>query len=189
MLKLAFVGLMLAALATPARAQEADVFADGANGAKLHTASGFVCPLEIGHFGRDAVGTRDPEIEMDYCAYSARDGVYGVVSLVPIRGSYDPKALLAPDFVVQEGTGGRMIDESVLPLGPKSAPLQVYTRTYDTAKLETMHYRILFASAAVGNWAVQATIEFADPRDKDSRDDFLNAVYTQAIAKLMAAPQ
>jgi len=182
--------ILIAALcaAVPARAQDtADSFAEGPNGAKVHGASGFVCPQQIGHFERDAVGERDPETGADFCAYSALDGVYGTVTLRPLRGSYDPKTMLAPDFVVQEGTGGRMVGETTQMLDPKNAPLAVYMRTYETAKLETLHYRIQFASAVVGNWAVQVTIEYADPRDNDAQTMFLNAVYAEAVSKLAAA--
>ncbi|MDE2630053.1 MAG: hypothetical protein KGM97_03585, partial [Alphaproteobacteria bacterium] len=149
-----------------------DSFADAANGAKVHSASGFVCPQQVGHFERDAVGERDPEAGADFCAYSALDGVYGTITLVPLKGGYDPKAMLAQGFVVQEGTGGRMVGETTMLLGPKSAPLSVYVRTYETAKLEALHYKILFASAAVGPWAAEVTIEFADPRDNENEADF-----------------
>ncbi len=172
----------------PAHAQDsADSFAEGPNGAKVHNASGFVCPLQIGRFERDAVGERDPETGADFCAYSALDGVYGTVTLVPLRGSYDPKAMLAPDFVVQEGTGGRMVGEATQTLDLKSTQLAVYTRTYETAKLETLHYRIQFASAVVGNWAVQVTIEYAEPRDNDAQSVFMNAVYAEAVSKIAGA--
>ena len=174
--------------AFPAYGQDlADSFAEAPNGAKLHSASGVVCPQQIGRFERDAVGERDPETGADFCAYSALDGVYGTVTLVPLRGSYDPKAMLAPDFVVQEGTGGRMVDETTQMLNPKNGQLAVYTRTYETAKLETLHYRIQFASTVVGNWAVQVTIEYAEPRDNDAQAMFLNAVYAEAISKIAGA--
>jgi hypothetical protein len=171
-----------------AQAQDAaDAYAEGAGGAKIHSPSGFVCPQQIGHFERDAVGERDPQAGADFCAYSALDGVYGTVTLVPLRGAYDPKAMLASDFVVQEGTGGRMIGETTELLGPKTAPLSVYVRTYETTKLEALHYRILFASAVVGPWAVQVTVEYADPRDTDKEAAFLNAVYAEALAKIAGA--
>jgi hypothetical protein len=177
------VACMASAMAAHAQ-DAADSFTDGAGGAKVHSASGFVCPQQIGHFSRDAVGERDPQAGADYCAYSALDGVYGTVTMVPLRGAYDPKAILAPDFVVQEGTGGKMVGEAPQLLGQKTAPLSVYTRTYETTRLEALHYRILFASAVVGPWAVQVTIEYADPRDTDKEADFLNAVYAEAIAKI-----
>jgi hypothetical protein len=173
-----------------ARAEDpSDSFIDGANGAKVHSASGFVCPQQIGHFERDAVGELDPQAGADFCAYSALDGVYGTITLAPLRGAYDPKAMLTPNFVVQEGTGGRMVGETTQTLAPKTAPLSVYMRTYETAKLETLHYRTLFASAAVGPWAVQVTIEYADPRDNDNEADFLNAAYAEAIAKIAGASE
>ena len=185
----AFVFMCMAS-AMAAHAQDAaDSFADGTNGAKVHSASGFICPQQIGHFERDAVGERDPQAGADFCAYSALDSVFGTITLVPLRGAYDPKAMLAPDFVVQEGTGGRMIGETTQLLGQKAASLSVYMRTYETAKLETLHYRILFASAVVGPWAVQVTIEYADPRDEDKQTDFLNAVYVEAMAKITGAAE
>jgi hypothetical protein len=175
--------------AVSARAQDpTDPFTDGANGAKVHSASGFVCPQQIGHFERDAVGELDPQAGSDFCAYSALDGVYGTITLAPLHGAYDPKAMLAPEFVVQEGTGGRMLGETTQSQGPKTAPLSVYTRTYETANLATMHYRVLFAGAAVGSWAVQVTIEYADPRDNDNETAFLNAAYAQALAEIAGAP-
>ena len=183
----AVVFMFIAAMVS-ARAQDpSDSFVDGTNGAKVHSASGLVCSQQIGHFERDAVGELDPQAGAGFCAYSALDGVYGTLTLVPLHGAYDPKALLAPDFVVQEGTGGRMVDETTQLLGAKTAPLSVYTRTYETAKLETLHYRTLFASAAVGPWAVQVTIEYADPRDNDNETDFLNAAYAMATAKIAGA--
>jgi hypothetical protein len=51
-----------------------------------------------------------------------------------------------------------------------------------------MHYRVLFAGAAVGSWAVQVTIEYADPRDNDNETAFLNAAYAQALAEIAGAP-
>ena len=185
----AFIFMCIAATMSVRAQDPSDSFIDDANGAKVHSASGFVCPQQIGHFERDAVGERDQETGADFCAYSALDGVYGTVTLVPLHGAYDPKAMLAPDFVVQEGTGVRMVGETTQLLGPKTAPLSVYTRTYETAKLETLHYRILFASAAVGPWVVQVTIEYAEPRDDDKEADFLNAVYGEAMAKIAGAAE
>ena len=185
-------GVVFACIASvmAAHAQNAaDSFADGPNGAKVHSASSFVCPQQIGRFERDAVGERDPQAGADFCAYSALDGVYGTITLVPLRGAYDPKAMLTPDFVVQEGTGGRMVGETTQLLRQKTASLSVYMRTYETTRLETLHYRILFASAAVGPWAVQVTIEYADPRDTDKQADFLNAVYGEAMAKIVGATE
>lgn len=178
------------ALAVSASAQDnADPFSDGPDGAKVHVASGFVCPQQIGHFERDAVGERDPEAGADFCAYSALDGVYGTITLAPLHDAYDPKAILAPDFMVQEGTGGRMISEATQAVGPKNAPLAVYTRTYETAKLESLHYRTLFASALIGAWTVQVTIEYADPRDNDAETEFLNAAYRDAMANIAGSGQ
>jgi hypothetical protein len=180
--------LLIAALllaAQSARAQSTgDVFADTGNGARVHVASGFVCPRQLGHFERDAVGERDPSQDIDFCAYSALDGLYGTITLVPLKGAYDPKAALAPEFVEQEGTGGRMIAE-----GPaKIAGLAIYTRKYETTNLEDIHYRVLFTSGTVGAWIVQVTMEYATPRDDEVEQEFLNGVYASATQKI-AAPK
>jgi hypothetical protein len=157
-----------------------DVFADGAGTAKVHVASGFICPGKIGLFERNAVGERDPSANADFCAYSALDGVYGTITLVPLSNPYDPKTALVPDFVEQESTGGKMIRDGTAKLGGTS----VYARTYETTHLEDLHYRTLFATSAVGNWSVQVTMEYASPRDDGVEQDFLNAVYAEAVGKL-----
>jgi hypothetical protein len=175
---------ILVCLGVPALAQTTDIdtFKDiGTDEAKLHTASGFVCPLFIGHFERDAYGERDPSIGADFCAYSAIDGVYGTITLTPLKAAYDPKTALTPEFTEQEGIGGRKIGERTMNIGGGATPISVYSRTYETAALETLHYRILFSSGTVGAWAVEATVEFATPRDDDKQRDFLNAVYTEAL--------
>src|SRR5215831_15240491 len=160
------------AMAAPALAQTTDIdaFKDGPDQAKVHT-SGFYCPQFIGHFERDAYGERDPSKSADFCAYSARDGVYGTITLTPLKGPYEAKAELAPEFTEQEGIGGKLIGEKTMGLGGGKTPLTVYTRTYETAALETLHYRILFSSGAVGQWALEATVEFATPRDDDKMRD------------------
>jgi hypothetical protein len=59
----AFAGMTtLFAFSVSATAQTVtvDQFADGANGAKLHAASGFVCPPRIGAFERDALEIGKP---------------------------------------------------------------------------------------------------------------------------------
>jgi hypothetical protein len=177
---------LLAFAAAPAFAQTTDIdaFKDAGNEAKLHSASGFVCPLFIGHFERDAYGERDPSLGTDFCAYSAIDGVYGTITLTPLKTAYDPKTALAPEFAEQEGIGGRMIGERTMTIGGGQAPISVYSRTYETAALETLHYRILFSTGTVGAWAVEATVEFATPRDDDKQRDFLNAVYTEALVHI-----
>ena len=164
--------------AQPAFAQTTsiDTFKDGPDEAKVHTASGFVCPLFIGHFERDAYGERAPMLGSDFCVYSALDGVYGTITLTPLKAPYDPKTALLPEFTEQEGIGGRIVGESTQKIGGGATPISVYSRTYETAALETLHYRILFSGGTVGNWAVAATVEFATPRDDDKLKDFLNAV-------------
>jgi len=156
-----------------------DVFADAKGGAKVHAASGFVCPAKIGLFERDAVGERDPSLDTAFCAYSALDGVYGTITLVPVSGSYDPKGSLTAEFQEQEGTGGRMLREGVAHLAGRS----VYARVYETTSLEELHYRVEFTGAAASAWAVEVTMEFASPRDDAVTQEFLNAVYAQVFAK------
>jgi hypothetical protein len=163
-----------------------DVFADTANGAKQHVASGFVCPPMISRFERDAVGERDPGAGSDFCAYSALEGVYGTVTLIPLKGPYDPKTALVPDFIEQEGIGGKMIGEATLKIGAGGGPFQVYTRSYNTSALADIQYRVLFAGSAVGNWAVQVTVEYASPRDDALARDFLNLVYAGALSEIAA---
>jgi hypothetical protein len=174
----------LVLIAAPALAQDGvDVFADVANNAKVHTASGFVCPAKIGLFVRDAVGERDPKNDTVYCAYSALDGVYGTIILSPLNGPYDPKTALVPDFLEEEATGGKSIGEKSL----KAGGATIYMRVYETTGLEDLRYREQFAASAVGNWAVQVTMEYASPRDDAIKQDFLNAVYTEALHKIVAA--
>jgi len=155
-------------------------FVDGAKDVKVHSASGFVCPLKIGEFERDAVGQADPQRAADFCAYSALDGIYGTVVLKPVSGAYDAKASLADAFAVQEGTGGKQVSEAVL----KVAPLEIFTRGYEISKLADLHYRVLLTGAVVGNWAVETTIEYAEPRNNADEQAFLDAVYRAASAEI-----
>lgn len=180
----AFFVAASAAAQTLTPANTSTVFKDGASGDKIHIASGFVCPEKIGRYIRDAVGESDLETGSDFCSYYALDGVYGTVTLTPLSGSYSPVASLQPFFTEQEGIGGRMIGEKTVAFGPKASPLSIYTRTYETAKLETLHYRILFAGAAVKNWAVESTIEYAEPRDDEVERAFLDAVYLAALGRI-----
>jgi hypothetical protein len=154
-----------------------DTFADRDDGAKVHV-SGFVCPQRIGEFERDAVGEYDPEKSQDFCAYGARDGVYGTITLSPLNGGYDPKASFAEDFEQQDATEGKRLSENIVRLN--GSPLAIYTRTYRTARAEALEYRIVFAGAAVKNWVVQATVEYADPRDTRTEAEFLRTIYAAA---------
>jgi hypothetical protein len=178
-----FLAFVLA-FTTPALAQSADPFADGKDGAKIHTASGFVCPEKIGSFERDAADENDVQTGADICSYAALDGVYGTIIIVPLTGPYNAVNALAPAFVEQEGTGGKKIAEGTFTLGTKAAPLTVYTRSYRTARAESLDYRIIFTGAAIKNWAVQATVEYADPRDTALEKDFLGAVYADALRNI-----
>ncbi|MBV9569818.1 MAG: hypothetical protein JO056_01075 [Alphaproteobacteria bacterium] len=172
--------LLLTALfaAAPATAQTgSDSFRDRDDGAKAHV-SGFVCPHRIGDFERDAVGEYDLEKNQDFCAYAARDAVYGTITLAPLSGGFDPKAAFADEFRGQESTGGKRLSEFTVHLN--GSPLPIYTRTYRTAQAEALEYRIVFAGAAVRNWVVQATVEYADPRDTQTEAEFLRAVFAAA---------
>jgi hypothetical protein len=174
-------------IASPALAQvvAGDTFADGKDGAKIHTASGFACPAKIGLFERDAVGESNPETGEDFCAYGALDGVYGTIKLIPLHGSYDARQAFTADFSEQEGTGGHQVSETTL---PASAPLPaIYTRSYATAQLEDLHYRVLFTGAAINNWAVETVIEYAEPRDTADEQEFLHAVYAAAQSQIGVA--
>jgi hypothetical protein len=171
-------------LAAPALAQTPppalDVFTDGPGNAKVHK-SGFVCPLHMGDFERDAVGEADPQVGADFCAYAALDGVYGTITLIPVTGTYDPKASMAANFNEQEQTGSHKIAEGDEKVG---AGETVYTRTYETSKLEDLHYRVTFAGEAVNGWAVEVTAEYADPRDTAEEKAFVSAVYDAAAKQI-----
>ena len=162
----------------PASADE--IFSDDSHGGRIHTASGFICPARIGPFHRDAVGERDPEAGTVYCAYSKLDGVYGTIVLKPARTPYDARSSLAGAFEEAESTGGRMVAEQNLNLASTMASTEVFARTYETAKLQDEHYRVLYAGAEIGNWAVELTVEYADPRDVAVEKEFLDAVYAAA---------
>ena len=181
--------LVLSAAPALAQTTDIDVFKDAGDEAKVHVASGFVCPQFIGHFERDAYGERDPSQDSDFCAYSARDGVYGTITLTPLKGAYDAKTALAGEFTEQEGIGGKMVGEKQIAIGAgKVPPIAVYTRTYETAAIETQRYRILFSGGGIGTWALEATVEFATPRDDDTVHDFLEAVYSEALKHIAGTP-
>ncbi|HEY1711073.1 MAG TPA: hypothetical protein VGG10_22600 [Rhizomicrobium sp.] len=173
------------ALSTAARAQDlGSGFSDTGNGGKLHVASHFLCPDKIGLFERDAVGEKDADSGADFCAYSALDGTYGTITLSKLSGAYDAKAALVSDFAEQEGIGAQKLGEATV----KAGPLPVYTRTYETSKIESMHYSILFSGAAVGDWVVETTIEYANPRDNAAEKEFLDTVYADALKQIPAVP-
>lgn len=174
------------AMTVQAQAADTDPFTDAHDGGKLHTASGFVCPARIGAFERDAVGESDPGKHADFCAYSARNGVYGTIKLVPTDGPYDARASLASDFAVTESSGAKSIADGQVMLAAKPDPLAIYARTYETAKLEDLRYRVMFSGAQFGNWAVETTIEYADPRDVALEDQFLHGVYADAQREIAA---
>jgi hypothetical protein len=183
-------GIVCLCLASPAFAQSAaDPFKDGPGYAKIHIASGFVCPAAIGPFERDAQGENDVQTGSDVCSYAALDGVYGTIVLTPLTGPYDAKASLAQRFIEQEDTGGKMIGEKTVTLGDKGDKLPVFTRTYRTARAESLEYRILFAGTQVGNWAVEVTMEYADPRDTPAEKQFLDAVFAAAARQITQAPK
>jgi hypothetical protein len=105
---------------------------------------------------------------------------------VPLDGPYNAQSSLAAGFIEQEGLGGRCIADGMATLGVKPQPVAVYARTYETAKLEDQRYRVLFAGAQFQNWAVETTIEYADPRDTGIEDQFLHAVYEAARSQIAA---
>jgi hypothetical protein len=133
---------------------------------------------------RDAVGESDLDTGSDFCSYYALDGVYGTVTLTPLQGSYNPQASLASEFVQQEGSGAKLVGEKTLTLNPAGTPLQVYTRSYESAHLETLHYRIMLTGAVIGNWVVETTIEYADPRDTPVEKVFLDWAYNSALKEI-----
>lgn len=184
MLKRAAVVLALAALPAAAQTTDIDAFKDAPDEGKVHSASGFVCPKFIGRFERNAYGERFPSIGADYCAYSAIDGVYGTITLTPLTGPYNAKEALAQEFREQEGIGGKMIAEGTVNIGGGATPIAVYSRSYETARLENLRYRIQFSSGTIGTWAVEATVEYATPRDDQKQRDFLNAVFTEALVRI-----
>lgn len=180
------LSVMAFACAAVAADDDVDGFAEGPNGAVVHSASGFVCPLKVGGFERDAAGQRDPDSNADYCAYSALSGVYGTIIIMPLPASFDPKDTLKGEFAVQEGTGGTVLGETVQTVGAGGAALPVYMRTYETARLESLRYRTLFANAAVGAWSVAVILEYAHPRDSELQTGFLTAVYAAAQRQIGA---
>jgi hypothetical protein len=176
--RVSYLILPLVLFVAPALAQSAsDTFIDRNDGAKVHV-SGFVCPQHIGPFERDAAGEADPEQQADFCAYSALDGVYGTITLQPLNGGYDPKAAFADDFREQQAIGGKRLGDKTVAI--PDTPLTVFTRTYRTARAESLEYRILFSGAVVKNWIVETTIEYADPRDAKEEAEFLQTVYAAA---------
>lgn len=184
MLRVQFhLATLLLALAA-AQAEDVEGFSEGPNGAMVHAPSGFICPLKIGPFERDATGRRDPDRESDYCAYSALSGVYGTIIIAPLGATFDPKEASAVEF---PGLGGTVINETVQPVGAPGASLPVYLRTIETARLEALHYRTLFADAAIGAWSVEVIVEYADPRDREAETAFLDSVYTAAQRELGGA--
>ncbi len=141
-----------------------------------------MCPATIGAFERDAVGEADPGKNTDFCAYSALDGLYGAIKLVPLNGPYSAQGSLAPDFAKTEGLGGRRVGDGLVVLAIKPQPLPVFARVYETAKLGDLRYRVMFSGAQVGNWAVETTIEYAEPRDAGITNPFLRTRSTTRCA-------
>ena len=133
---------------SPAAAQTTniDAFKDGADEAKVHSASGFVCPLFIGHFERDAYGERDA------------DAGLGLLRLLRARRRlrHDHADAAEGGLRSQDGAGSRSSPsrkasaarssaKARCKIGGGTTPISVYTRTYETAALETLHYRIMFS--------------------------------------------
>ena len=108
LIRIALVALALGLSPALAQTTDIDAFKDAGDDAKVH-ASGFVCPLFIGHFERDAYGERDPSIGADFCAYSAIDGVYGTITLTPLKSAYVPE----PDRAAFAASFQKRMDEFV----------------------------------------------------------------------------
>jgi len=47
---------------------------------------------------------------------------------------------------------------------------------------------MLFTGAPFGNWAVETTIEYADPRDNAAQKDFLDTIYAAALKQIVNVP-
>lgn len=191
----------LPALAQTVPSLRADPFVDSGKGDKVHTASGFVCPERVGRYVRNSVGEGgSPADGKVFCSYYALDSVYGTVQLTPLSGPYDAKKSLAGDFVEQVGIGGKQVDEKMVTVKPADGakeaesfkPVEVYTRTYETAHLESLRYQIKFTGAAINGWAVESIIEYASTRDDETAQNFLDFVYrsaeTEVGKKQNAAP-
>jgi len=167
-----------------AQAEDLEGFAPRDDGAVLHTASGFACPEKIGSFERDAAGRRE---NGDYCAYSALSGVYGTIVLRPLRIPFDPAAVLTPECRMVERMGGKVLSETVQPIGSQDVAIPVFLRTYEMARLDALTYRTQLASSAIGAWTVEVVIEYAHPRDKEEQTGFVTAVYSEAAKDLIPA--
>jgi hypothetical protein len=89
---------------------------------------------------------------------------------------------MAANFAEQEQTGSHQIAEGDEKVG---AGETVYMRTYETSKLEDLHYRVTFAGQAVNGWAVEVTAEYADPRDTPDEKAFVAAVYDAAAKQIV----
>lgn len=185
--RVALAALCLAsapAAAAPPVLDASAVFRDGPNGEKIHIASGFVCPVHVGRFVRDAVGERDLATHTDFCSYYGFDGVYGTLTIGPQTGAYDPLQSLAPKFEQEEAIAAKQVAQGTLAFAAKPAPLAVFSRAYETSHLETLHYRIAFTGAAVSGWVVETATEYAEPRDNAVQQAFLNWVYGSAVGAL-----
>ena len=133
-------------LAAPAFAQSAaDPFKDGPGYAKIHIASGFVCPAAIGPFERDAQGENDVQTGSDLCSYAALDGVYKMAEIAArpvMKLSETTSKLTLPgikqvrrvldkdgrffgaDVIVLEGQGGAPVPAMYHPFEPgKTLPV------------------------------------------------------------------
>ena len=136
-----------------ALAQDASVgpFSDLRDGGKRHTASGFVCPAMIGAFERDAVGEAAPASGADFCAdrrstaSTARSGSrrWRVPTTPPRRWRLASSS--------RRVCTARRIADGLATLAIKPLPVSIYARTDETARLEDLHYRVVFAGAQFRN--------------------------------------
>ncbi|MDE2464542.1 MAG: hypothetical protein KGO02_12610 [Alphaproteobacteria bacterium] len=159
-------------------------FRNGDHDGRIALASGFVCPERIGPYIRDAVGQSGPNEQAVFCSYYALDGIYGTVRILPLDGRFDGPASLASQFALQTGSGAKVVAQATATVAGKGTTPAVYSRTYETSRLETLHYRVRYSSAPVRGWVVQVISEYAAPRDDATRNLFLNWAYGPALAAL-----
>ncbi len=110
----------------------------------------------------------------------ALDGVYGTIILTPLSGPYDPKTALVAEFQEQEATGGKVIGEATQKFGGAN---RLHAQLRDIEPRRCALSRAICGERG-RTMAVQVTMEYASPRDEALKQDFLNAVYDEALHKL-----
>jgi len=155
----------------------ADSFAEGANGAKLHSASGFVCPQQIGRSSRTRWASVIRKLARIFVPIPRLMASNGTVTASAARDTIQRRARAG--FVRAERyrrTNGRRNDANA---EPQERAIGGLTRTYETRSWKRC---ISASSLPARSWelAVQVTIDMAEPRDNDAQAMFLNAVYAEA---------